>query len=975
MYRADAARTAQTEQSLAVPLALHWNHQVPHVPRPAWPRSRRMQFDRAFHVVVAGDRVLFGDSVDGTVTALDLANGEVVWKRFTGGPIRFAPAMWRDRAFVASDDGNLYALKTSDGSLLWQRRGGPGEKSVLGNEVMISKWPARGGPVVDDGVVYFAAGIWPSDGIYIYALDAKTGKTVWQNFDSGAIYMPQPHGGANANSGTSAQGYLVVSGDRLFVPTGRAVPAAFDRKTGEFQYFHLQKYGHHGEAFTMVVADVLFNGGIGFDVAGGHQLAKIGSGQLAASDAGVVRSFGTTLAEYVWKDEVRTDRKGQPETVKTMVPKWSSEEMPESAAIVRADRQVILGCDGRVCLFDPAIAKIVWEAPVDGVAYSLAVTEQALLVSTDRGAIYCFRPASLPVSSPDRGWSPDKTSSIDPSVGELAEQIVQRSGVTQGYCLDLGCGDGSLAYELAQRTQLRIVAVDRHPDNVRRARQRLSAAGLYGTRVVVQQRDLSATGFPRYFADLIVSQRSSTTKLDARFQQEAARLQRPFGGVICWGSPDDLRVSKRGALEGAGAWTHQYADPANTVNSGDSLIRGQLSMLWFRDVDFDIPSRHGRAPAPLLQEGRLFHEGMDGLVAVNAYNGRELWRYDIPDVLKAYDGDELMGVSGTNSNFCVGGDSVYVRHGHRCLRLDAANGTLLSEFATPIDERGERAVWGYVAWSDHVLFGTSADQDHIVTYRYLNRGGDMTKQLTESKNLFAIDTRSGDVLWRYDAENSIRHNALAVADGTVYLIDRPLALFDRQKKPESRVHPPGKLVALDARSGKPSWQNAEEIYGTTLSVSAKHGVVLMSYQPTRFRLASEVGGRMTALRADDGERIWDINADYHSRPTLNDRTVYAQGGAWDLLTGQPQPFEFGRSYGCGILACSQDMLVFRSATLGYYELSGAQQTQNYGGIRPGCWINAIPAGGIVLLPDATSGCECSYLNKAWIALEPTGVAQ
>ena len=103
---------------------------------------------------------------------------------------------------------------------------------------------------------------------------------------------------------------------------------------------------------------------------------------------------------------------------------------------------------------------------------------------------------------------------------------------------------------------------------------------------------------------------------------------------------------------------------------------------------------------------------------------------------------------------------------------------------------------------------------------------------------------------------------------------------------------------------------------------------------------------------------------------MNDRTIFTQGGAWDLLTGAPVPFEFERSYGCGILASARDMLLFRSATLGYYDLSGARQTEDYGGIRPGCWINALPAGGIVLLPDATSGCECSYLNKAWIALQP-----
>ncbi|HYT93633.1 MAG TPA: hypothetical protein VEL76_33250, partial [Gemmataceae bacterium] len=96
----------------------------------------------------------------------------------------------------------------------------------------------------------------------------------------------------------------------------------------------------------------------------------------------------------------------------------------------------------------------------------------------------------------------------------------------------------------------------------------------------------------------------------------------------------------------------------------------------------------------------------------------------------------------------------------------------------------------------------------------------------------------------------------------------------------------------------------------------------------------------------------------------------AQGGAWDLLTGEVRSFALKRSYGCGQLAGCARLMVFRSATLGYYDLERQKGTIDYGGIRPGCWINAIPAGGLVLVPDATSGCQCSYLNQAWIALQP-----
>jgi outer membrane protein assembly factor BamB len=1013
MARGNAARSAAASESLKLPLASAWTYRAPAKPRPAWPRSERMRFDRAMQTVASAGIVVFGNSVDGTITALDLESGQAAWSFATEGPIRFAPALWRDQVYAVSDDGNLYVLKLSDGSLLWQHQGGKGHQAVLGNGAMISKWPARGGPVIADGVVYYAAGIWPSEGIFIHALNAETGEPLWSNTESGFFDMPQPHGGANAESGVAAQGYLVVAKDRLLVPTGRAVPACFNRLTGKFDYFHLQKYGQNGESLMMALGDVFFNGGLGFGLAEGQRRAKIGTGQLAAFENGVIRSFGHVLAQYQWGEEESKNKQGEVEIVQALRTTWSHDGLPQSASILTAGHQVVLGSDGQVSIFDTTQGKIVWEAPIEGTAYGLALANGNLLVSTDQGTIAAFAPESE--QQPERSHSTGDNSEVvaaNPSAstvaapvatldsGTAADEIVRRSGVMRGFCLDLACGDGSLARELAVRTELQIIAVDEDPENVRRARALLSAAGLYGTRVVVQHRDPNATGYPTYFADLIVSGRSIREGAESFARAEAKRLQRPFGGSICIGPPGKMKQTVRGPLAGAGNWTHQYANTANTTNSDDSLVAGRLGMLWFRDIDFEIPSRHGRAPAPLFQDGLLINAGMDGVIGVDAYNGRQLWHRSIPNLLRAYDGDELMGVSGTGSNLCIGGHSVFVRDGHRCLQLDVASGQPIGEFETPVgiqatdqgeatgpkgaaardqvsvgdeanDQEGaKRNPWGYLAWSDGILFGSSANQEHVVTYRYVNRGGDMTKQLTESRTLFAIDPATGKYLWSYEATDSIRHNGIAIAAGRVFLIDRPLAHFDRIKKPKSKEHPTGKLVALDPRTGKVEWKNDDNIYGTMLAVSQQHNVILMSYQPTRFRLDSETGGRMAAFRTDSGARLWDIEAKYSARPMLSDRTIYTQDGAWDLLTGKPVPFALKKSYGCGILASSKKMLLFRSATLGYYDLTGAKKTENYGGIRPGCWINALPVGGIVLLPDATSGCNCSYLNKAWIALEP-----
>jgi len=59
-----------------------------------------------------------------------------------------------------------------------------------------------------------------------------------------------------------------------------------------------------------------------------------------------------------------------------------------------------------------------------------------------------------------------------------------------------------------------------------------------------------------------------------------------------------------------------------------------------------------------------------------------------------------------------------------------------------------------------------------------------------------------------------------------------------------------------------------------------------------------------------------------------------------------------------------------SATIGCIDLSGDRGTENFGGVKPGCWFNGIPAGGMVLVPDRSSQCACSYQMRSWLALQP-----
>ncbi|UCG58926.1 MAG: PQQ-binding-like beta-propeller repeat protein, partial [Phycisphaerales bacterium] len=915
-----------------------------------------MPFDHAYHTIIAKGLVFFGNSADNKVYALDLATGREQWSFFADSPVRFAPAFWRGRLYVSSDDGHLYCLWAKTGKLVWRKRGGPAGDMVLGNGRMISRWPTRGAATLVDNIVYFCAGIWPSEGIYLHALEPKTGKVLWLNDSSGDILMDQPHSGAQARSGVSAQGYIAAAGNTLLVPTGRAIPAAFNRDNGTFRYFHLQRYGQvRPGPSTVLMSGFMFGRNELFRSESGELLLKGTPGSaIAVFPKHVVFAQGNAIrginrSQLLGQQQIEDSEGNVEKRTVLSSPSWSIPcAEPVGVSLIGAGETIVVGTKNhKVITADVGAKSVVMTADVDGEPLGLAAAEGCLIVSTDQGTIYCFGSSS---TNPTVEISPKLKSSVygrNRLYTRAAKEIVKRTGITKGYCLDLGCGKGQLSCELAELTDLKIYAVESDPVKAAKARKLLDEAGFYGTRVTILQRNLVETELPNYFANLIVSGASMKKGADCVPQKEIDRILRPYGGSVCLGQLSEMRLTIRGPLEGAGSWTHQYCDPANTNCSIDELVRGPLGMLWFTDNDFEMPSRHGRGPAPLYHHGRLFVEGLHGLRAIDAYNGQVLWEFRIRNILKPYDQEHLMGTAGTGSNFCVTAEGLYLRKDGKCLQLDPATGRLVAEFGAPEHPENKESTWGYIACESDTLFGTLANTEHIVEYRYGK--SDMQTQFTESVLLFAMDAETGKLKWSYTPRHFIRNNTIAVGAGKIHFIDRPPALSDRPKVPDTDQEteikedlndysqPTGTLLALDMDNGKVAWELSDNIYGTMLALSEKHDVLLMAYQDTRFKLVSEVGGRMAAFRASNGERLWDVEAHYASRPILNDSTIYAQPGAWDLISGRKKDFRFERSYGCGIIAGSTHLLAFRSATLGYRDLLSDTGTVNYGGIRPGCW--------------------------------------
>ncbi|UCE47416.1 MAG: PQQ-binding-like beta-propeller repeat protein, partial [Phycisphaerales bacterium] len=742
-----------------------------------------MHNDNAYHVVIADDNVYFGSCVTNKVYSIDAANGKIRWAFFTQGPVRFAPTVYDGRVYVGSDDGHVYCLDTKDGSLIWKYRTGPSDEKVIGNGRMISLWPVRTGVLVDDGIVYFAAGVFPYEGLYICALKAKDGSVVWKNDTIGDRAHELNYGGI------SPHGYLLASREVIYVPSGRSMPAAFDRRTGEFLFYAYPGSEHkRGGAWALLDNDQLI---AGVDYSGTpHKLAfeaKTGKqqGEAFAWFPGIDMVLTSEVSYVLTKngiyainrktyasaakeaDEPANERKKLEDELKNLrkesraadekAVKEINQQIDELtrktaslaakekrfrdsnsqwhysggyrrkgfSSLIMAGDVVFAGGEGFVIGVDSKTGKEVWKNNVKGRAVGLAASGGRLIVSTDEGPIYCFSGTKVTAAKeirPEIKVNPYPNDSLTETYKAAAEKILAESGVKKGYALVMDCGQGRLAYELAKRTELKIVGLEKDPEKLTAARENLEAAGLLGSRVVVEPWDLKS--LPDYFANLVVSDGMLTTGKTTGTREQGQRIRRPWGGITCLSFHRNGQLTWRkfvgGPLEGAGAWRQQYCDPQNTACSGDELVYGPLGILWFGEPGpIGMVERHARAQSPVFMNGRIFMEGEELIMAVDAFNGTLLWKREIPGAVR-------VKVKADCGNLAVTQDGLYVAAHDKCYRLDPETGETIREYKIPASSDGTLRRWGYISVIDNVLYGSTAkamDEDYgAILKRFVENG-------------------------------------------------------------------------------------------------------------------------------------------------------------------------------------------------------------------------------------------------------------
>ena len=425
-YQHDYARTGVARESLLAPFTDGWVHRSRHAPRPAWRgeakwdgwnkvydlKSRQI-FDYAYHPVIADGLLYYGSSADDKIYCLDAATGEQRWTFFTEGPVRLAPTIAEGRVFVGSDDGHAYCLDAKSGTLVWKTQLGLRDYRIPGNSRIISRWPLRTGIVVIGDLAYCAAGMFPSEGVLITAIEADTGKIKWQQ----------------KQTDLPAQGYMLASHTRLYVPAGRNNPVVLNRADGK----RIRVVSGQGGTYALLTGDNLVfgpgkTGTLGFVESNqSDQLATFKGNHMIVTPSRSFLQSDTDLSaldrsRYLdlarkrrplksrlgkLQDELKKVKAGerqrqilkeagklgkQLDEVQSAMQECFAWRVPSSQplSMVLAGQTLITGGHNEVAAYSAKDGSQLWRARADGEVFGLAVADGRLYTSTSKGVIHCY---------------------------------------------------------------------------------------------------------------------------------------------------------------------------------------------------------------------------------------------------------------------------------------------------------------------------------------------------------------------------------------------------------------------------------------------------------------------------------------------------------------------------------------------------------------------------------------------------------
>ena len=126
--------------------------------------------------------------------------------------------------------------------------------------------------------------------------------------------------------------------------------------------------------------------------------------------------------------------------------------------------------------------------------------------------------------------------------------------------------------------------------------------------------------------------------------------------------------------------------------------------------------------------------------------------------------------------------------------------------------------------------------------------------------------------------------------------------------------------------------------------------------------------RHSAGMPRNGGKISTDHGGLIQHPLVVKDVVYTDNRAYALRSGKLVRDDLPDRIKCGNMAASNHSMFFRNFYHGIWDMETDKRVQ-LKGIRSGCWLGIIPAQGLMLAPESSSGCSCTHsiqTSAAWI---------
>lgn len=579
------------------------------------------------------------------------------------------------------------------------------------------------------------------------------------------------------------------------------------------------------------------------------------------------------------------------------------------------------------------------------------------------------------------------------NASDPARDILAATGVKGGLVVHLGCGDGSLTAALGASERYLVHGLDTDARNVAKARETIAASGRYG-RVSIDRLDGARLPYADNLVNLLVADDLGDVSMD-----EVKRALQP-GGVAYVKQGGKWEKTVNAPNDEMDEWTHWLHGADGNPVSRDRVVAPPNGLQWIAGPTW--MRHHDTAPSIssiVSANGRVFSildegpPGVDGsvddkwfLVARDAFNGVLLWKRPMPE----------WGWSQWTVNWHVRNnlpfqvskrlvavdDTVYTTTEFNAplSALDAATGEVkhvykdtaftdeilyhdgllvlsVNETAhIPSDENHTpitksvavvKADTGEIVWKKGAYKGLRAKSDSIepLSRLELTVSGDRVFLVDEGA-IVALDLATGDEAWRQarpEAKEFLANFNTRMSELCVLVADDGVLLFMQPQGGISWHTVPGKMIAYDAKDGKPLW---ERVYGGWVHNTQPDVFVIDGTLWAHEHLDLPMKGRAPAMPQSE------IN--------------YALLGL-DLRTGKEtrridtsETFNVGHHHRCYRTRATERFLLMSRRGVEFIDLESGDNDLNHW-TRGGCHIGVMPSNG--LLYSTPHPCSCYIATK------------